>query len=141
MGDCRAISLERSVRYEEALELMRRCSIFVLASRSEAMGRVLLEAMAARKPIIASRVGGVPTYVRDGENGLLFTSEDVADLGNKIVRLVRDQELRQELGARGFALVNSEFDEAAYVRHTREMLTAMGVLLPSAPVERIGATI
>jgi glycosyltransferase involved in cell wall biosynthesis len=135
-GDCTAITLEKPVRYAEALSLMRNCSIFVLASRSEGMGRVLLEAMAARKPIIASRVDGIPRYVRDGENGLLFESEDVTDLSNKIVRLVHDQDLREQLGARGFALVNSELDEAAYVRHFREMLAALRLPHPEqSPLE------
>ncbi len=81
---------------------MRRCSIFVLASRSEAMGRVLLEAMGAKKPIIASRTSGIPHYVRDGRNGLLFESENSADLTEKIVRLVQDPLLQRRLGESGF---------------------------------------
>ena len=94
------------------------------------MGRVLLEAMAAKKPIIASRAGGIPRFVRDGENGLLFESENVADLTEKIVRLVQDQPLQHRLGNGGHELLNAEFNEAAYVRYFREMLTALGVVGP-----------
>src|SRR5688572_1993439 len=61
------VSLERAVPRDEAMKLMGGCSLFVLPSRSEAMGRVLLEAMAARKPIVASAVDGIPHYVRDNE--------------------------------------------------------------------------
>jgi len=128
IGNCTAITLEKAVPYEQALSLMRKCSIFVLASRSEAMGRVLLEAMAAKKPIIASRAGGIPRFVRDGENGLLFESENAADLSDKIVRLVQDQPLQRRLGDRGFEVLNAELDEAAYVRHFREMLVALGIV-------------
>ena len=66
---------------------MAGCSLFVLPSRTEAMGRVLLEAMACKKPIIASNVGGIPEIIKDGYNGLLFESENVDDLAEKI-RLV-----------------------------------------------------
>ena len=57
------------------------------------MGRVLLEAMAAQKPIIVSAVGGTPFYVSDQENGLLFRSEDPADLAEKLVRLLTNPDL------------------------------------------------
>ncbi len=127
VGGCAAISLEKAVHYEQALELMRRCSLFVLASRSEAMGRVLLEAMAAKKPILAAASTGIPYYVRDGENGLLFAGGDAADLAEKLVRLLNDPGLQQRLGERGYEVLRSDLDEAAYVRHMREMVAALGV--------------
>lgn len=128
IAGCPAISLEKPVKYEEALSLMRRCSIFVLASRSEAMGRVLLEAMAARKPVLAARATGIPRYVRDGENGLLFESGNPEDLSAKLLQIVNDQPLQQRMGERGYELLHSDLDEAAYVRHFREMLQALGVV-------------
>jgi glycosyltransferase involved in cell wall biosynthesis len=75
------------------------------------MGRVLLEAMAARKPIIASAVGGVPHYIEDNDNGLLFRSEDVEELAEKLGTLLANPELQARLAKRGYEKVFSEYDE------------------------------
>ena len=63
----------------------------------EAFGLVLAEAMACRTPVVASRVGGVPYWIKDGFNGLLFKPGDVAELSQKIESLLRDNELRDRL--------------------------------------------
>lgn len=108
--------------YKVALNAISSCSVYVLASRSEAMGRVLLEAMSARKPIVASAVGGVPNYIRDKEDGLLFESENVEDLAAKLKILLTDERLRLGLAEKGHARVLSQFDETAYVKSFDEML-------------------
>ena len=51
--------------------MIANCSVVALASRTDAAPRVLFEAMAAGKPMVASRVGGIPYYVQDGVNELL----------------------------------------------------------------------
>jgi glycosyltransferase involved in cell wall biosynthesis len=94
----------------------------VLASRTEAMGRVLLEAMAARKPIIASAVGGVPHYVSDNRTGLLFESENVEQLAEKLTLLMEDTEMRERLGTQALASVKAQFDETSYAQSFRQML-------------------
>ena len=63
---------------------MARCRVFVLPSRTEAMGRVLIEAMAMGKTCIASAVDGIPHYVRDEDTGLLFRSGDAADCRGEV---------------------------------------------------------
>lgn len=103
------------------------CTIYVLASRTEAMGRVLLEAMAAARPIIASNVGGVPHYIRDSDNGLLFTSGSVEELAEKMVRLLNDKQCRARLGGRGYERVFSDFDETAYVHAFKIMLQTIQI--------------
>src|SRR6185436_18436702 len=57
---------------------MGRCGIFVLPSRTEAMGRVLLEAMASGKPRVGARIEGIPTVINDGSDGLLFEPGNAA---------------------------------------------------------------
>jgi glycosyltransferase involved in cell wall biosynthesis len=66
---------------------------------------VALEAMAARKPLVASEVGGLPELVRDGENGLLVPEKDASALADALVRLARDPDLRARLGATAYAEV------------------------------------
>jgi len=99
-----------------ALKVMGACSVFVLASRTDAAPVVVREAMAARKPIIASDVGGVPYFIRDNDTGLLFKAGNVNDLAAKLGSLLADLELRARLAARAYEAVMSEFDESAFVR-------------------------
>jgi glycosyltransferase involved in cell wall biosynthesis len=76
---------------------IQECSIFVLPSRSEAMGRVLVEAMAAGKARIGANVDGIPTVIEDGVDGLLFRVGDAADLSLKMQMLMTDSRLRHTL--------------------------------------------
>lgn len=73
--------------------------VFVLPSLSEALSNSLMEAMACGCAVIASRTGGNPELVADGEDGLLFTSGDVADLELQLRRLLAEPALRARLGA------------------------------------------
>ena len=115
------ISMERAVPREEAMTLMAGCCLFVLPSRSEAMGRVLLEAMAARKPIIASAVDGIPHYVRDNETGILVPAGDVEALADALDRVLSDPELADQLARQGNARVYEAYSEEKYVEHFRNM--------------------
>jgi glycosyltransferase involved in cell wall biosynthesis len=126
VGNCAQIEFLSPRSNDLALKVIGSCSVFVLASRSEAMGRVLLEAMAARKPIIASAVDGVPHYIADGDNGLLFRSEDVEQLAEKLDQLLTSPELQAQLARRGYEKVFTEYDERSYVRSFHRMLESMG---------------
>lgn len=108
-----------------ALRVIGACTVYVLASRTEGLPRVLLEAMAASKPIVAAAVGGVPSCVRDGDNGLLFEPENISELSDKIAQLLGNGELRTRMSDRGYARVMNEFDEGAYVRSFQAMLKSL----------------
>jgi glycosyltransferase involved in cell wall biosynthesis len=76
----------------------------------EGLGLVFLEAAAAGLPVIATRRGGIPEVVRDGETGLLLSRpDDDAELAAKIIRLLDDAPLRQRLGQQGRARVEADF--------------------------------
>jgi len=82
-------------------EIMGCFDIFVLPSLNEGMGRVLVEAMAAGLPIVASRAGGIPDLVKDGQNGLLVPPEDASALEKAISVLLEDKAQRKRMGEAG----------------------------------------
>lgn len=86
------------VAHEELPELYRRADVFVLPSLSEGMPNVVLEAMAAGLPVVATRVPGSEELVGEGENGLLVEPRDVAGLGEAVVRVLGEEELRRGMG-------------------------------------------
>jgi len=86
---------------EDIPEIMPLFDIFVLPSMNEGMGRVLVEAMAAGKPVVASRAGGIPDLVQQGGNGLLVAAGSEAELADAIGQLLSDPERAQSLGRQG----------------------------------------
>jgi glycosyltransferase involved in cell wall biosynthesis len=116
------IEIRGPVPHDAALQLMAGCSVFVLPSRIEAMGRVLLEAMAFGRPIVASRVGGIPHYVRDGVTGLLFDSEDVNGLAAQLSRLLGDATFAASIGSAARAHVLQHLSEDMYASRFFEMV-------------------
>lgn len=79
------------------------CSMLILASRQEPFGNVVLEGMAAGKPVIATQVGGVPELLQHEQNGLLVAEDDPEALANSILRLMTDHDLAERLGREGIA--------------------------------------
>lgn len=94
----------------ETLAAIAGSDALVLPSFMEGLPIVLMEAMALGKPVIATRVAGIPELVRDGENGLLFTPSDWAALADKIAALAADDALRQRFGSAGKETIAAEFD-------------------------------
>jgi len=88
-------------------EIMQFLDIFVLPSLNEGMGRVLVEAMASGKPIVASNVGGIPDLVKHGHNGFLVGPGDVNGLSLAIKKLIEDEQLRLIMGAKGRAMARN----------------------------------
>ncbi len=75
--------------------------IFILPSNKEGIGGILLDAMDQARPVIATRVGGLPEIVRDGDNGLLIDPRSPTQLADAILRLRADPALCREMGERG----------------------------------------
>lgn len=131
------ISLEKAVPSHIAYAALSRCRVYVSASRTEAFARVLLEAGAAGRATIASRVDGSPHLIQDGVNGLLFESENVADLAEKLDRLLSDAALRRTLGENGRRIVMEKYSEKEYAR---KMITMFYQVLGREPPPELGAT-
>lgn len=86
---------------EDIPEILSALDLFVLPSRNEGMGRALVQAMAMGKPIVATRVGGVPEVLGEGEAGLLVPPDDPVQLSQAIEQLLTDTELARQLGEAG----------------------------------------
>lgn len=122
-----------SVSAEEVRTLYRTSDAFVLPAVQDAkgdvegLGVVLLEALTHGLPVVASRSGGIPDIVIDGETGLLVPSGDVQALADAIRRLMNDPELARELAENGGRHVDAHFSweriidslEALYRRVSR----------------------
>jgi glycosyltransferase involved in cell wall biosynthesis len=98
---------------------------------SEAFGRVAVEALAAGRPVVATRVGAVAEVLRPGEDALIVEPDDPHAIAAAVVRLWRDPELRHRLVASGYERVRERFREddaaRAFVAVVKE------VLVPAAP--------
>ena len=88
---------------------------FVLPSVNEGTPVSVIEALAAGRPVVATRVGGVPDVVRDGVDGFLVDSGDVDALAERLHRLAADRELRERMGAAGRARVLPRYSVARLV--------------------------
>ncbi len=83
---------------EDTRELIRALDIFVLPSLSEGIPMALLEAMAASRAVVASRVGGIPEVIDDGAEGILVEPKDVNALAEGCLRLLRFSDKAREMG-------------------------------------------
>ncbi len=78
--------------------ILAKVDVFVMPSHWEGLPMALLEAMAMSKAVIASRVGGIPDVITDGDNGLLIDKSDYLALSNALQKLLSSSELRKKLG-------------------------------------------
>ena len=79
---------------------------------------IIAQAMAAGKPVVATRVGGVPEMINDGESGFVVESEDETALAERMLTLLNDQDLCLRMGARGHELALCRFNPEAVARQT-----------------------
>lgn len=109
---------------EETLKRIAASDILVLSSFMEGLPIVLMEAMAAGIPVIASGVAGIPELVRDGESGLLFAPSDWDGLAESIRRLAGDAALRARFAESGRKAVENEFDCARSAALLRDLFSS-----------------
>ena len=91
------ITLLVNLPQEKLYELYQQACVFALYSQEESQGIALVEAMATRLPVIATKVGGIPYVVVDGETGLLSNYNDYNKFSNNLIRLLMNHELREKL--------------------------------------------
>ncbi|MBN2251410.1 MAG: glycosyltransferase family 4 protein [Candidatus Altiarchaeota archaeon] len=111
------VSLNDAVPQEKVHEVYAKHDIVVFPSLvAEAFGRVAVEAMASGKPVIASRTGGVTDIVDDGITGLLVEPGDAAALANALRKLIKDRQLREEMGRQGRIIAGKKYGSEAVIK-------------------------
>jgi glycosyltransferase involved in cell wall biosynthesis len=107
--------------------------LFVLSSHLEGLGSSIMDAMACRLPVVATRTGGIPELVKNGRTGLLVPVRNPAALAEAILTLYRDKRLAARLGQAGHDFVHRNFSAEAMAQRTvavyDKIATAKGVQL------------
>ena len=115
---------ERMPAYYAAADLLLHPAIPDAAGREESFGLILIEAMAQGCPVAATRVGGVPEVVLDGETGLFFNPRHPDEAAAALAELLSDPGRRRSMGERARARSQSAFSLVRMVRETRAVLHA-----------------
>ena len=110
------------VDHERAPEYLAACDVFTLPTlRQEGLPFALLEAMACQKPVLASRIGGVPSVIRDGVNGVLVPAGDSEALAKGLLSLLADRQLAGRLARSARDTVLRAFSAEHMVRGTADV--------------------
>ena len=104
-----AVRFVGSVEHERTVDYLRLADVFVRPSRSEGLGSAFLEAMAAGVPVVATAVGGIPDFIRDGETGLFAESGSAESVARAVGRVLSDGALANRLSESGLTLVRSSY--------------------------------
>jgi N-acetyl-alpha-D-glucosaminyl L-malate synthase BshA len=102
-------------------EVLVGADVFLLPSESESFGLAALEAMSCEVPVVATRAGGLPEVVVDGETGFLCAVGDVDGMAEAAMRLLADEELRQRLGRAARRRAIEQFSQDAVVQRYRSI--------------------
>jgi glycosyltransferase involved in cell wall biosynthesis len=105
----------------DVVEVTSALDIAILASYYEGMGRVILEAMAAGLPVVATRVGGIVDLVVDQETGLLIDPHSPQQIADAVIRLAKDSALRKTMGLLGKKRVDNRFSAATMVEQIDQL--------------------
>jgi glycosyltransferase involved in cell wall biosynthesis len=98
------------VERKEIPKLISVMDVIVHTSLREGLPRVLPEALAMGKPVIAFKIDGMPEIIKDGENGYLIPPKDSRKLANSIIHLLQDKEKARRMGEAGRGIVNPAFE-------------------------------
>jgi glycosyltransferase involved in cell wall biosynthesis len=120
-----AVSLPGRVQPAEVPHYLQGADFLVLPSHSEGMPQAILEAMDCGLPVVATRVGGVPEAVVDGQTGLLVESRNVEQLRSAVGRMIIDGAFRTSAGQKGLSRARDVFDSDRNAKAFAEALWSL----------------
>lgn len=116
-----AVTFLGSLTTQQMAKEYEGCAVLVLPSKQETAPVAVAEAMAAGRPVVATRVCGMPFMVEDGVSGLLVNEGDINGLADALVRVLSNKQLRQKMGQRGRELAWSRFRADVVAQQTRQV--------------------
>ena len=125
----RDLALENVVSFlgfrRDISSILNAIDIFVSASPFEPCAIAIIEAMSMERPVVGSASGGTPELVEDGVTGFLFIPRDSKDLSEKIDKLIKDDRLRREMGARARRRVEEKFEARKYTKRLETIYASL----------------
>ncbi len=112
-------------RCTEVAKLLAVSDVCVLTSTAEGFSNSIIEYMAAKKPVVATNVGGAGEAVADGVSGYLVASDDDEALFLRLMELLGDSQMAADFGAEGQRIVAARFSEAAQLQSTLRLYNAL----------------
>ncbi len=127
---------------KDVAELMALMDVFVHPAWFDVLPHALIQAQATGRPVVSTRVGGIPEVIRDGETGLLVPPNDLPALTEAVIRLLRDAEQRARIGQAARRAVSSAYTIEAMVEAMEKLYNELieAKLSPRMP-ERIRSTV
>ncbi|MCK5512598.1 MAG: glycosyltransferase family 4 protein, partial [Thermodesulfovibrionia bacterium] len=110
---------------EDVPEILSVLDIVVVPSLNEAVGRILIEAGACGKPVVATRVGGIPEVVQDNQTGILVPPRDAYELARAVISLLEDKNKRQKMGETAKNWVDDKFSASRMVKGFSDLYDEM----------------
>ena len=98
---------------ENIPQILKSLDVFVLSSEREGLGSILMDAMACRLPIVATRVGGVPELIQHRKTGLLVPPQRPKSLAKAILEIYENREMSRQLGLEGYGVVHQKYSAEA----------------------------
>jgi len=117
----KSVKLLGRVSYKAIQDEMARAAVFILVSLEENSPMGIEEAMAAGVPVVTSNRCGMPYMVRDGESGFLVNPTNPEDIARRLGQLLKNDELRRSMGAKGREIALDRFHPAKVAARTREV--------------------
>ncbi|MEA1884582.1 MAG: glycosyltransferase family 4 protein [Thermotogota bacterium] len=106
-------------------QIMKALDVLVVPSLSEPFGRVVIEAMAAKTPVVASRVGGIPDIIKDGVNGILVPLKNPKAISEAVIRLLSDKDLYYNICQNGRKTVEELFSIPKHVEKVEKLYQSL----------------
>ncbi len=102
-------------------EMLSLFDVFAMPSRQEGLGLSIMEAQASGLPVVASRVGGIPSLIEHGKTGILVEPENSEELADAIIKLLQDIDLLKEIGKAGRVFIQKKHSVENMVRKILEL--------------------
>ena len=115
------VSFFGNVERDILIDYYRGSDVCVVPSFYENFPNTVLEAMSCGKAVVASNTGGIPEVIEDGISGLLIKTGDIDDLAEKIIRLLKDRDIREVLGANARKRIESLYSKEVVVKKVEEV--------------------